>query len=125
MAFDVIRRLLAWIDRCDEASQQGLPKPEFKADDGSSIWPPEDSDEAMWWLTDVKRKEKTGDEDGPPDSESSDEASEAQKPHELTSDSDPDSSPRSDMDVPSQSQTVVLPVAADSQRAPFVAWRDA
>ena len=79
----------------------------------------------MWWLTDVKRKEKTGDEDGPPDSESSaEEGSEAQKqPHELTSDSDPDS-PRSDMDVPSQSQTVVLPVA-ESQRAPFVAWRDA
>ena len=117
--------MLAWIDRCDEASQQCLPKPEFTAEDGSPIWPPEDSDEAMWWLTMVKRKEKTGDEDGPPDSESSDEASEEQKqPYELTSDSDPDS-PRSDMDAPSQSQTVVLPVAADSQRAPFVAWRDA
>ena len=72
LAFDVIRRLLAWIDRCDEASQQGLPRPEFKAEDGSRIFPAEGSDEEMWWLTDVKRKEKSGDEDGPPDSDSCD-----------------------------------------------------
>ena len=80
----------------------------------------------MWWLTDVKRKEKTGDEDGPPDSDSWDDAESDDKkqPHELTSDSDPDS-PRSDMDAPSQSQPVVLPVAADSRRDPFAAWRDA
>ena len=72
----------------------------------------------------MQRKEKTGDEDGPPDSESSDEAPEAQKqPHELTSDSDPDS-PRSDMDEPPRSQTAVLPIV-EPQRAPFVAWRDA
>ena len=27
--------MLAWIDRCDEASKQGLPKPDFKENDGS------------------------------------------------------------------------------------------
>ena len=41
VAFGVIRRLLGWIDRCDEASQRNLPTPRFRAEDGSPIFPPE------------------------------------------------------------------------------------
>ena len=58
VAFDVIRKLLQWIDRCDEASKSNLPPPRFCAEDGSPIFPPEGDEDALWWLTDVKRKEK-------------------------------------------------------------------
>ena len=44
-AFDVIRTLLDWIDRADEASQLGLPKPPFAAEDGTPIFPPEGSED--------------------------------------------------------------------------------
>ena len=50
----VFRRLLEWIDRCDYASQNGLPKPTFETPDGKPIFP-EDEDDA-WWLTDVSRR---------------------------------------------------------------------
>ena len=56
VAFGVIRHLLGWIDRCDEASQRNLPAPPFRAEDDSPIFPPEGSEEELWWLTDVKRK---------------------------------------------------------------------
>ena len=80
----------------------------------------------------VKRtdaKEEKGDEAGPPDSEEEeaeeeDRGQEPKAPDALTSDSDPES-PRSDQETPSsQSQTVILPMRADTKlRAAFVAWR--
>ena len=78
VAFDVIRKLLQYIDRRDQASKANLPRPRFCAEDGSSpIFPPEGDEFELWWLTDVKRKEKgedeQGDEDGPPESEATDE----------------------------------------------------
>ena len=134
-AFAVIRKLLCWIDRCDAASRRGLPAPPFLAEDGSAIFPPEGSEDELWWLTDVKRKEEDkksldkADEDGPPSSESDvqdDGADEQQKPADaLTSDSDPDS-PRSDQEP--MSQGVILPVRHDSQQqsthTPQPLWAD-
>ena len=130
VAFDVIRGVLVWIDRCDEASKEGRPKPDFCSEDGSHIFPPEGSEDELWWLTDVVKRtdatEEKGDEDGPPDSEEEeaeeeDRGQEPKAPDALTSDSDPES----DQETPSsQSQTVILPVRADTKlRAPFVAWR--
>ena len=77
----------------------------------------------------MKRKEQksAGDEDGPPESDEEEDADddfEQKAPDALTSDSDPES-PRSDQEMPSQSQTVVLPVADTQPREPFVAWRSA
>ena len=56
-----------WIDRADQASQAGLPKPEFETEEGGHIFPEGDE---PWWLTDVSRRaqpeeEAQGDEDGP------------------------------------------------------------
>ena len=128
ICFEVIHRLLAWIDRCDRASQQNLPRPSFECEDGSPIFPPEGAEDELWWLTDVKKTETTREdlEEGPPDTseeEQEDAEEENKKPADaLTSDSDPESG--SDMEQPSQSsQTVILPVV-DSQRKPFVAWRN-
>ena len=45
IAFAVIRRVLDWIDRCDDASKQNLPAPPFEAEDGTPIFPPECSDD--------------------------------------------------------------------------------
>ena len=65
-ALAVIRKLLDWISRVDLASQQGLPRPAFKAVNGDPIFPPE---EEQWWLTDFQQRKKpeetAGDEDGP------------------------------------------------------------
>ena len=120
VAFDVIRKLLKWIDRCDHASQQNSPPPPFCAEDGSSIFPPEGNECELWWLTDVKRREKgedeqKADEDGPPSSESEEQdegGADEQKAAELTEDSDPDS-PRGGSQP--QSQGLILPVRYDSQ----------
>ena len=130
VAFDVISKLLKWIDRCDQASQRNSPPPPFCAEDGSRIFPEEGSEDELWWLTDVKRKKEEGDkpnadEDGPPSSESDaaqdDEGAEERKAAELTEDSDPDS-PRSEPEP--QSQGVILPVRYDSQstRVPDMLW---
>ena len=129
LAFSVIKRVLDWIDRCDEASKQGLPAPPFRAADGP-IFPDEESEDALWWCTDIKRKQKAdekGDEDGPPESSDSEEGQDEgeKKPDDaLTSDSDPDSS-RSERGE-SQSQTVVLPVRHDRRPPdPNCAWASA
>ena len=62
----VFQRLLDFIERCDIASQQGLPRPEFKTLDGQAIFP---EDEEPWWLTEVSKRisaeDRRGDEDGP------------------------------------------------------------
>ena len=121
VAFDVIRKLLQYIDRCDEASKTNLPRPRFCAEDGSPIFPPEGDEHELWWLTELKRKEKgedDGDEDGPPESEATDEGEAADKEKnaaELTSDSDPDSE-RGDHEPGSQ-QGVILPVRHDGSQS--------
>jgi hypothetical protein len=52
----VIERLLAWVDRCDWASQRGGTKPRFETLQGDAIFPTsEDDEDAKWWLTDVSR----------------------------------------------------------------------
>ena len=61
-------KIVASIDRCDVASQHGLPKPTFETPDGEPIFP-EDEDDA-WWLTDVSKRVASedkikSDEDGP------------------------------------------------------------
>ena len=130
LAFAVIRRVLDWIDRCDQASQRNLPPPPFRAEDGGPIFPAEGSEDEFWWLTDVKRtddkKAEKGDEDGPPDSESDAQDDGGEDPEAadaLTTDSDPDS-PRSDRGEPPQ-QTVVLPVRFDLRPGPtWIAWAD-
>ena len=38
LAFSVIKRVLDWIDRCDDASRQNLPAPQFLASDGGPIF---------------------------------------------------------------------------------------
>jgi hypothetical protein len=128
LAFAVIRRLLDWIDRCDQASKRNLPAPLFRAEDGGPIFPVEGSEDEYWWLTDVKRTdekkdEDKADEDGPPDSESEaqDDGEDPKAADALTTDSDPDS----DRGEP-LSQAVVLPVRYDSSQscAPWNAWVD-
>ena len=131
VAFDVIRKLLQYIDRCDATSKSNLPAPRFCAEDGSSIFPPEGNKFELWWLTDVKRREKgedeqKGDEDGPPSSDSEaageGEADKEKKAADLTYDSDPDSQ-RSDQE-PNSQQGVILPVRYDSRstRTPDMRW---
>ena len=122
VAFNVIRKLLQYIDRCDEASKTNLPRPRFCTEDGSPIFPPEGDEFELWWLTDVKRKEKgddeqKGDEDGPPESEATDEGEEDKEKNaaELTSDSDPDSEPGDH--EPSSQQGVILPVRHDGSQS--------
>ena len=62
----VFQRLLDFIERCDIASQLGLPRPEFKTLDGEAIFP---EDDEPWWLTEVSKRisaeDRRGDEDGP------------------------------------------------------------
>ena len=63
----VFKKLLDWIERCDDASQRGLPKPPFQTADGEAIFP-ENIDEE-WWKTDIARRivqaEIPNEEDGP------------------------------------------------------------
>ena len=49
----VFQRLLDFIERCDIASQLGLPRPEFKTLDGEAIFP---EDDEPWWLTEVSKR---------------------------------------------------------------------
>ena len=63
----VFKKLLDWIERCDDASQQGLPKPPFQTADGEAIFP--ESIDEEWWKTDIARRsvqaELPHEEDGP------------------------------------------------------------
>ncbi len=58
---------MEWIDRVDQASQRGDPKPLFQTVDGRDIFPPESE---QWWLTDVSKRKQAeadrADSDGPP-----------------------------------------------------------
>ena len=101
----VFQRLLDFIERCDIASQLGLPRPELKTLDGEAIFP---EDDEPWWLTEVSKRisaeDRRGDEDGPV---TEDEGEEEKK---EVSDEDPLSEPE---------------CAAESSRQyhdPIVAW---
>ena len=125
VAFQVISKLLEWIDRADAASRQGIPRPDFAAEDGTPIFPPEGSEHECWWLTEVKKRaeDHKGDEDGPASSEEEDDEEE-KAADALVTDSDPDSSPHSDQEASQSQAAVVLPVLdAQPPREPFVAWR--
>ena len=119
LACFVTRRLLSWIDRCDEATQRGEPRPIFVSEDGSAIFPPESAgDDHQWWLTGVKRKQETdneagkkGDEDGPPESDLDETEVEDERPADaLTTDSDTDPEHFNDVGQLSQPQAVTLPL---------------
>ena len=49
-AADVFLALLTWIDGADNASQHGMPPPEFIRPDGKPIFPKDE----RWWLTDAQ-----------------------------------------------------------------------
>ena len=118
------QRLLRWIDAADRASQLGLPRPTFVTEDGGPIFPADGTEEELWWLADVKRKEdKRGDEDGPPESEEEEAEHDevAVEPDALTEDSDPLSG-GSDLEL-APSQTVVLPTTDSQPHQPSLAWR--
>ena len=52
---EVMQRLLGWIDRVDEASENQRPKPPFQTEAGGPIFP---DHETLWWQTDVQKKKK-------------------------------------------------------------------
>ena len=108
-ALAVIRKLLDWISRVDLASQQGLPRPEFKTVDGEPIFPPQ---EEQWWLTEFQQRKKpediVGDEDGPLS------GTEEEKEKDDTDDEDP----TTDEDVAEQG-----PGQVDATFHPTLAWR--
>ena len=61
---EVLHALLGWIDRADEASQNGQPRPAVQRDNGAPLFP-----EDEWWLTELERRrpvdaDKGGDDDG-------------------------------------------------------------
>ena len=91
-ATKVISRLLDFIDRVDDASKTGAPRPAFATPDGQPIFP----EGELWWLTALQRKpqededKQEADEDGPP--------SEAEQQGEVREESDED--PLSDDDRP-------------------------
>ena len=47
---EVLKELLAWIDRVDYASQQGVPRPPCVRLDGSPVFPEEGSENDLWWM---------------------------------------------------------------------------
>ena len=53
----VVNRLLDWIDRLDEASQVGAPRPPFQTLDGDAIFP---DLEEYWWLPEQQREPEGG-----------------------------------------------------------------
>ena len=81
----VFKRLLDWIDRVDEASQVGGPRPPFQTPEGDAIFPDQ---EKLWWFSELQRKPEDaqpGDEDGPPTDEEEAQAA----PEAPTTDEDP------------------------------------
>ena len=96
------------MDRCDIASQHGLPKPTFETPDGEPIFP-EDEDDA-WWLTDVSKRvaseDKTkADEDGPATDDD-----EVEQERKEVSDDDPSSAGEE------------IAASSSNQHVPVVAW---
>ena len=122
------RRQTPWCP-ATRVRSQGLQAPPFLGSDGGPIFPPEESEDYVWWITDASRNrkqdEQKGDEDGPQSSESEAAQDEGERKADdaLVSDSDPDSSRSERGDSQSQT-TVVLPVRHDTRprRDPDCAW---
>ena len=51
-------QLLAWIDRVDECSQRGEPRPLFQDESGECIFPPEGHPDEKWWLTEMSLRKQ-------------------------------------------------------------------
>ena len=51
-------KLLAWIDRVDECSQRGEPRPLFQDESGECIFPPEGHPDEKWWLTEMSLRKQ-------------------------------------------------------------------
>ena len=51
-------KLLAWIDRVDEGSQRGEPRPLFQDESGECIFPPEGHPDEKWWLTEMSLRKQ-------------------------------------------------------------------
>lgn len=75
---EVLKELLSWIDRVDYTSQGAESRPPCQRPDGTPIFPEEGSENDLWWLTEISRRQKPeeeqkipegGDESGPPSSE--------------------------------------------------------
>ena len=111
----VIHRLLDWISRVDEASQNGEERPPFATAGGEEIFP---EDDPLWYLTEIARRaaveeEKAeGDEDGPPSDDSEPPAADAE-----TTDEDPLSGDESAHEGHASS------APAPAARYPEVGWR--
>ena len=94
----MVKHLLSWIDRVDDAAQRGLPRPLFKTLGGGEIFP-----EEAWRSTDLTSRAKgpdAGDEDGP----------------FSGSEVNPERAEVSDEDPVSEAEPTV--------HAPLLAWRD-
>lgn len=73
MASRVLLRLLSWIEAADVASQQGAPRPDFAAEDGTPIFPTAGEPDELWWLTEMsKRKLKQSAQEAVEEGEASD-----------------------------------------------------
>ena len=51
-------KLLAWIDRVDECSRRGEPRPLFRDENGECIFPPEGHPDEKWWLTEMSLRKQ-------------------------------------------------------------------
>ena len=51
-------KLLTWIDRVDECSQRGEPRPPFQDENGECIFPPEGHPDEKWWLTEMSLRKQ-------------------------------------------------------------------
>ena len=51
-------KLLTWIDRVDECSQRGEPRPLFQDENGECIFPPEGHPDEKWWLTEMSLRKQ-------------------------------------------------------------------
>ena len=96
-ASSVIRKLLGWITRVDEASRTNAARPSFADEDRGDIFP----EGEPWWLTDVSRraedeKGQAADEDGPP-------SEDEEQPAAEVSDEDP----LSDADEPLRHSLII------------------
>ena len=63
---EVLKELLAWIDRVDYASQSQELRPACLRADGAPIFPEEGSENDLWWLTEISRR-KQPEEEKPPE----------------------------------------------------------
>ena len=133
----VYLRLLAFIDKVDDASRVGGQRPEFIGDDGEPIFPPDE----RWWMTELSvrkveqrlaREELL--EDGPAESEEDELSSDEPKPKDSDEDTDPFSdNASSGEDMPetitddgtqqNDDAAVRLPLARTPHKSDIAFWR--